>query len=88
MRNSAKTQDLVDEKKTWLFTDTECNIDKNISFQQNQLFQAFLTKDYHVFLQDDLCKELSKENYKNISMSRIYRVATKPLILLCCDVVE
>ena len=71
-----------------MFTNIECKIDRNISFEWNQMFQAFLTRDYHMLQQDDLCMELSKEIYKNISKSELYRAAAKPLILLCPHVVE
>ena len=87
-RKSSKTQDFVKGKDTWVFTDTECKIDQNISFQWNQLFQDLLTVDYHILLQDDPCMELSKDIYNNISKSRIYRVVAKPLIIQCPDVVE
>ena len=87
-RKSVEIQDLVKEKEIWVFIDTECKIDRNISFQWNQLFQAFLIGDYQMLLQDDLCMELSKEIYKNISKSELYRAAAKPLILPCLDVVE
>ena len=55
-RKIAETQDLVEGKETWVFTDIECKIDRNISFQWNQLFQDFLTQDYYILLQDDPCK--------------------------------
>jgi hypothetical protein len=87
-RKSVEIQDLVKGKETWIFTDTECKINRNILFQWNQLFEAFLTRDYQMLLQDDPFKELSKDIYKNISKYGIYRAATKPLILPCPDVVE
>jgi hypothetical protein len=70
-----------------VFIDTECKIDQKISFKWNQLFQVFLTRDYHILLQHNPCKELSKDTYKNISKFRIYGVVAKPLILPCHDVV-
>lgn len=87
-RNNVESQDLVEGKETWVFTNTECKIDQNISFQWNQLFEAFLTNDYQMLLQDDPCKELCKEMYKNISKFGIYRFAAKSLILSCPDVIE
>ena len=45
-RKSVETQDLVEGTETWVFTDTECKIDRNISFQWNQLIQDFLIEDY------------------------------------------
>lgn len=41
-----------------------------------------------MLLQDDPCKELRKDIYRNISKSELYRVAAKPLILLCLNVIE
>lgn len=41
-----------------------------------------------MLLQDDPCKELSKDIYNNISKFGIYRATTKPLILPCPDVIE
>ena len=41
-----------------------------------------------MLLQDDPCKYLSNEIYKNISKSKLYRAVAKPLIILCHDVVE
>lgn len=75
MKNKIKnfeTQDLVEGKETWVFTDTKCKIDQKISFQWNQLFQYFLIGDYHMLLEDDLWKELSKEIYKNVSKYGLY----------------
>ena len=71
-----------------MFTDTECNIDRKTSFQWNKLSQSFLTGDYQILLQDDSCKYLRKDIYKNISKFELYRAVAKPLILLCPDVVE
>ena len=87
-RKSAKTQDLVEGKDTWVFTDTECKIDRKISFQWNQFFQDLLTRVYQMLLQDDPCMELIKEIYKNISKSGLYRAIANPFILSCLDVVE
>ena len=87
-KKSVETQDLVEGKETWVFIDIECKIDQKISFQCNPLFQAFFTCDYHMLLQYDMCKELSKDIYKNISKFGLYKAVAKPLILLCPDVVE
>ena len=87
-RKSVDTQDLVEGKGTWMFTDTKCKTDRKTLFECNQQFQAFLVGDYQLLLQDDPCRELSKDIYKNISKSRIYRVFSKPLILPCPNVVE
>ena len=81
-------EELVEKQEIWAFIDTECRTDKNTSFKWNTLFQAFQSKEFQVLLQDDLSTELSKGIYKNISRSRLYRVATKPPVLPCPDVVE
>lgn len=85
---SVENQDLVEGKETWVFIDTECKIDQKISFQWNQLFQYFLIEDCHMLLKDDICMELSKYIYNNISKYGLYRATAKPLILLCSDFVE
>ena len=87
-RKSVEIRDLVEGNETWVFIDTECKINRNMSFQWNQMFQYFLTRDYYMLLQDDLWKELSKDIYKNISKSELCKAAAKPLILLCHDFVE
>ena len=48
----------------------------------------WVQQDYHMLLQDDPCKELSKDIYKNISKSRLYIVVANTLILPCLDVIE
>lgn len=38
---TVKIQQKTKGKETWIFRDIECQIDQNIYFQWNQLFQAF-----------------------------------------------
>ena len=44
--NTTKIQETTEEKETWIFKDTECQIDQRIYFQWNHLFQALFTGDY------------------------------------------
>ena len=72
----------------WIFTDIECQVDKKVVFTWNTLFQVFQTKEFQVFLQDDLSTELRKSIYKNIGKSGIYRAVARTPILSCPDVIE
>ena len=72
----------------WSFTDTECRVDKKISFKWNTLFQEFQTKVFQVLLQDDPSVELSKGIYKNISKYRLHREASKTPVLHLPNVIE
>ena len=61
LKNKRKTvEELVEKQEMWTFTDTECRVDKKVSFKWNTLFQELQTKEFQVFLQDDLRMELSK----------------------------
>ena len=55
-RKNSETQDLVEGKETWVFTNTKWKIDWKISFQWNRLFQDFLIGDYQMLLQYNPCK--------------------------------
>ena len=87
-RKNFETEDEAKGKETWIFMDTECWIDRKISFQWNQLFQVLLNGDYKVLLQGDPSIELSKGIYKNISKSGLHRAAAKTPVLPCPDVIE
>ena len=76
------------EQGIWMFADTECRVDKKVSYTWNFLFQAFQDKEFLMLLQDDVCTELSIEVYRNIIKSGLHRVAAKTLILPCLDVIE
>ena len=80
--------ELIKDQGTWIFTDTECKVDKKVTFTWNSLFQSFKDKYFLMLLQDDVSTELSKEVYKNIIKSRLHRVAVKTPILPCSDVIE
>ena len=81
-------EELVEKQEIGTFVDTECQVDKKVSFKWNNMFQAFQTKEFQVFLQDDPSMELSKGIYKNISKSGLHWEATKTLVLSCSDVIE
>lgn len=78
----------VEKQEMCTFIDTECRVDKKVAFKVNNLFQAFQTKEFQVFLQDALSTELNKGIYKNISRSGLHREATKTTVLPCLDVLE
>ena len=78
----------TEKQEMWIFTDTECQVDKKFVFTWNTLFQTFQIKEFQVFIQDDLSIELSKSIYKNIAKSRLHREAAKAPILPCPDVIE
>ena len=48
------------EQGMWIFVDTECKVDKMVTFTWNSLFQAFQDKEFQMLLQDDVRTELSK----------------------------
>ena len=40
MNNKGKVvEELIKEQGTWIFTDTECRVDKKVTFTLNSLFQ-------------------------------------------------
>ena len=72
----------------WIFANTECQVDKKVTFTQNSLFQVFQDKKFQMLLQDDMSNELSKEIYKNIGKSGLHREVVMTLVLPCLDVIE
>ena len=44
----------------WTFVDTECRVDKKLSYTWNSLFQEFQDKEFLMLSQDDVSVELSK----------------------------
>jgi hypothetical protein len=76
------------EQGMWIFVDTECRVDKKVTFRWNSLFQAFQDKEFQILLRDDMSIELSREIYNNIIKSRLHRAAVKTLVLPCPDVIE
>ena len=72
----------------WIFADTECRVDKKVTFTWNSLFLEFQDKEFQMLLQDDMSTELSKEIYKNIIKSGLRQVVVKTSVLPCPDVLE
>ena len=61
MKNMKKVvKEPIKEQGTWIFTDTECRVDKKVTFTWNSLFQAFQDKYFMMLLQDYVSTELSK----------------------------
>ena len=81
-------KEAVKEQGMWIFADTECKVDKKVTFTWNSLFQAFQDKYFQILLQFDVSIKLSKEMYKNIIKSRLHRATIKTPILPCPDVIE
>ena len=89
LKNKRKTvEELAKEERMWIFVDTECCVDKKVTFTWNSLFQEFKEKKFQMLLQDDVSTELSKEVYKNIIKSRLHRAVVKTSVLPCLDVIE
>jgi hypothetical protein len=65
------------EQGMWIFADTECQVDKTVTFTSNSLFQEFQDKEFQMLLQDDMSTKLSKEIYKNIIKSGLHRATIK-----------
>jgi hypothetical protein len=65
-------EELAKEQGMWIFADTECRVDKKVTFTWNSLFKAFQDKEFQFLLHDDIITELSKEIYKNIIKSGLH----------------
>jgi hypothetical protein len=88
-KNLNKTvEEPIKEGGVWIFSDTECKVDKKVCYTWTSLFQAFQDKEFVVQLQNDVSSELSKEIYKNIIKSGLHRATIKTPVLPCPDVVE
>ena len=89
LKNKRKTvEEPTKEHRMWIFADTECRVDKKVTFSWNSLFQAFQDKELQILLQDDVSTELRKEVYKNVIKSRLHRAIVKTMIFPCMDVIE
>ena len=70
-KNLNKTvEESIKEDGIWIFSDTECKVDKKVYYTWTTLFQAFHDKDFVVLFKNDATTELSKEIYKNVIKSR------------------
>ena len=78
----------IKENGIWIFTDTECKVDKKVSYTWTSLFEAFQDKEFVVFLQDDASTKLSKEIYRNIVKVGMHQATSKTPILSCQDVIQ
>ena len=88
-KNLKKTiEELVKQNGIWIFTDTECKVDKKVCYTWTSLFQAFQDKEFTMLFENDANTELSKEIYQNIIKSWLHRAAMKTPILPCPDVIE
>ena len=47
-------EELAKEQGMWVFADTECRVDKKVTFTSNSLFQEFQDKEFQILLQDDM----------------------------------
>ena len=78
MKNKGKVvEESIKDQGIWIFTDTECKVDKKVNYTLNSLFQAFQDKDFMMLLHDDVSIKLSKEVYKNIIKSGLHKVVVK-----------
>ena len=88
-KNLNKTiEESIKEDEIWIFSDTECKVDRKVSYSWTTLFQEFQDKYFVVLLQNDASTELSKEIYKNIIKSGLHRATVKTYVLSCLDVIE
>ena len=61
-KNLNKTiKEPIEEDRVWIFSDTECKVDKKVCYTWTSLSQAFQDKEFVVLLQNDVNTELSKE---------------------------
>ena len=79
---------LSKEQGMWIFANTECWVDKKVTFTWNSLFQAFQDKEFQILLQDDVSTELSKEVYKNSIKFGLHRAVVKTLVFPFPNVIE
>ena len=54
IKNKSKVvEEPIKEQGTWIFIDTECKVDKKVTFTWNSLFQTFQDKYFLMLLQND-----------------------------------
>ena len=55
MKNKGKVvEESIKEQGTWIFADTECKVDKKVTFTWISLFKEFQDKYFQMLLQDDV----------------------------------
>ena len=88
-KNLNKTiEEPIKDDAVWIFSDTECKVDKKVCYTWTSLFQAFQDKEFVVLLQNDASTELSKEIYKNIIKSGLHRATVKTPVLSSLDAIK
>ena len=51
VKNKIKTvEETTNEQGMWIFVDTECRVEKKVTFTWNSLFQAFQDKEFQMLL--------------------------------------
>ena len=48
--NGKTVEEPTKEQIMWIFADTECEVDKKVTFTWNSLFQAFQDKEFQILL--------------------------------------
>ena len=74
-----KVKESIKEDGVWIFSDTECKVDKKVCYTWTSLFQAFQDKDFVVLLQNDASTELSKEFTRISSNQGCTELQSRPL---------
>ena len=60
-KNLNKTvEESIKEDGVWIFSDSECNVDKKVYYTWTSLFQAFQDMEFVVLLRNDASTKLSK----------------------------
>ena len=86
-KNISKTvEESIKEDGIWIFSNTECKVDKKVCYIWTALFQAFQDNYFVVLLYNDANTELSKEIYKNIIKLGLHKATVKTPVLPCLDV--
>lgn len=76
-----------EEPTTPIYTHTTCKMGKYWDFSSHLLYQFFLHEDYSKFPFNEGFEEQEKDVYKKISQSYLHKVATRPTILPCLEIV-
>ena len=61
MKNKGKAiEEPIKDHVIWIFSDTECRVDKKVAYTWNSLFRAFQGKYFLMLLQDHVSTKLTK----------------------------
>ena len=89
IKNKGKfVEEPTKEHGIWIFADTECKVDKKVTYTWKYLFQAFQDKDFLMLLQDDVSTKISNEVYRNIIKYGLHRAIVKTLVPPCPYIIE